>query len=131
MIGYNCGMPHRPADPLSNSAVGVCASVLPAQLPDDPTALKVLLLAQQRAFEAREAERQAALEAREAAFQQAIDARQAALQKAFDARELERQRAFDAREAELHKAFEARILELYEQLRLARRRMFGPPPVPI
>ncbi len=126
MIGYNCGMPHRPADPLSNSAVGVCASVLPAQLPDDPTALKVLLLAQQRAFEAREAERQAALEAREAAFQQAIDARQAALQKAFDARELERQRAFDAREAELHKAFEARILELYEQLRLARRRMFGP-----
>ncbi|RXF07736.1 IS66 family transposase, partial [Enterococcus faecalis] len=41
-------------------------------------------------------------------------------------REAERQAAFDAREAELQKAFEARILELYEQLRLARRRMFGP-----
>ncbi|MCK0508447.1 IS66 family transposase [Aromatoleum anaerobium] len=39
---------------------------------------------------------------------------------------LEQQRAFEAREAELQKAFEARIVEIYEQLRLARRRMFGP-----
>ncbi len=82
MIGYNHGMPQRTAAPRSNSAVGVCVSVLPEQLPDDPAALKALLLAQQQAFE--------------------------------------------AREAELQKAFEARILEIYEQLRLARRRMFGP-----
>ena len=104
MIGYNNGMPQRTAAPRSNCAVGVCASVLPEQLPDDPAALKALLLAQQQAFEAREAERQAA----------------------FDAREAARQKAFDTREAELQKAFEARILEIYEQLRLARRRMFGP-----
>ncbi|HNF78393.1 MAG TPA: transposase, partial [Thauera aminoaromatica] len=108
-------MPQRTAAPRSNPSVGVCASVLAELLPDDPATLKALLLAQQRAFETREAERQAAFEAREAA-----------LQKVFDAREAERQRAFDAREAELQKAFEARILELYEQLRLARRRMFGP-----
>ena len=104
MIGYNHGMPQRTAAPRSNCAVGVCVSVLPEQLPDDPAALKALLLAQQQAFEAREAERQAA----------------------FDAREAARQKAFDTREAELQKAFEARILEIYEQLRLARRRMFGP-----
>ncbi len=86
-------MPRSTADTLSNSASGVCALVLPAQLPDDPAVLKALLLEQQRAFAAREAERQA---------------------------------AFQAREAELQKAFEARILEIYEQLRLARGRMFGP-----
>jgi len=97
-------MPRRTADTLSNSAIGVCARVLPAQLPDDPAVLKSLLLAQQRAFEAREIEHQATLEAREAA----------------------QQAAFQAREAELQKAFEARILEIYEQLRLARGRMFGP-----
>jgi transposase len=97
-------MPRSTADTLSNSASGVCALVLPAQLPDDPAVLKALLLAQQRAFEAREIEHQAALEAREAA----------------------QQAAFQAREAELQKAFEARILEIYEQLRLARGRMFGP-----
>ena len=85
-------MPRRTADTLSNSASGVCPVVLPEQLPDDPAVLKALLLAQQRAFEAREAERQA---------------------------------AFLARETELQKAFEARILELYEQVRLARSRMFG------
>ena len=90
-------MPHRTADPRSNAAVGVCASALPEQLPDDPAALKALLREQQHAFEI-----------------------------AFKAREAEQQAAFRAREAELHKAFEARILELYEQLRLARRRMFGP-----
>jgi transposase len=108
-------MPQRAAAPFANLAGGVCASVLSEQLPDDAVVLKALLLEQQRAFEAREAERQAA-----------FDAREAALQKVFDALEAEHQRAFDAREAELHKAFEARILELYEQLRLARRRMFGP-----
>ena len=79
-------MQPRTADPRSNAAVGVCASPLPEQLPDDPAALKALLREQQHAFEL----------------------------------------AFKAREAELQKAFEARILELYEQLRLARRRMFGP-----
>ncbi|MBS0355699.1 MAG: IS66 family transposase [Proteobacteria bacterium] len=52
--------------------------------------------------------------------------REAELQKVFHTREVELQKAFDAREAELQKGFEARILELYEQLRLARRRMFGP-----
>ena len=119
-------MPKRTADPRSNSAVGVRASVLPEQLPDDPIALKALLLAQQQAFEAREAERQAALDARETALRKAFDARELELQKAFDAREGELQKVFDAREAELQKAFEARILEIYEQLRLARRRMFGP-----
>ena len=93
MVGYNSSMPQRTANHFSNPASGVCAVVHPEQLPDDPAALKALLLAQQQAFEAREAERQA---------------------------------AFDAREAELQKAFEARILEIYEQLRLARRRMFGP-----
>lgn len=97
-------MSRSPADTLSNPAAGVCACVLPEQLPDDPSALKVLLLAQQRAFETREIEHQKALEAREA----------------------EQQVAFKVREAELQKAFEARILEIYEQLRLARRRMFGP-----
>lgn len=49
-----------------------------------------------------------------------------AQQRAFEARETEQQAAFQAREAELQKAFEARILELYEQVRLARSRMFGP-----
>ena len=93
MVGYNSSMPQRTANHFSNPASGVCAVVHPEQLPDDPAVLKALLLAQQQAFEAREAERQA---------------------------------AFDAREAELQKAFEARILEIYEQLRLARRRMFGP-----
>lgn len=97
-------MPRSTADTLSNSASSVCALVLPAQLPDDPAVLKALLLAQQRAFEAREIEHQAALEAREAAQQAAVQ----------------------AREAELQKAFEARIREIYEQLRLARGRMFGP-----
>lgn len=97
-------MSQRTADPRSNSPVGVLASVLPEQLPDDPAALKALLLAQQQAFDAREAQQLAA----------------------FDAREAQQLAAFNAREAELHKAFEARILEIYEQLRLARRRMFGP-----
>lgn len=85
-------MPRSTADTLSNSASGVCSVVLPEQLPDDPAVLKALLLAQQRAFEARETQQQA---------------------------------AFKVREAELQKAFEARILELYEQVRLARGRMFG------
>lgn len=97
-------MPQRTTDPHSNATVGACSSVLPAQFPDDPAVLKALLLAQQRAFEAREIEHQKALEAREA----------------------QQQAAFKVREAELQKAFEARILEIYEQLRLARGRMFGP-----
>ena len=138
MIGYNLGMPHRTAAPRSNPAVGVCASVLPAQLPDDPAVLKALLLAQQRAFETQlntqltaqfetlRLAQEATLKAYEADLQKVVHTREVELQKAFDARELELQKAFDAREAELQKAFEARILELYEQLRLARRRMFGP-----
>lgn len=89
------------ADSLSNRASGVCARALPEPLPDDPAALKALLLAQQHAFEAQ-------------------------LAAQLDAQRLEQEQAFKAREAELHKAFEARILEIYEQLRLARGRMFGP-----
>ena len=138
MFGYNSGMPQRTAVPRSNPAVGVCASVLPAQLPDDPAVLKALLLAQQRAFETQlntqltaqfetlRLAQEATLKAYEADLQKVVHTREVELQKAFDARELELQKAFDAREAELQKAFEARILELYEQLRLARRRMFGP-----
>ena len=96
-------MSRSAADTLSNPANGMCARVLPEQLPDDPAALKALLLAQQLAFRAHEVE------------QQAI----------FRAREAEQQATFKAREAELQKAFQARILELYEQLRLSRQRMFG------
>lgn len=94
-------MPRRTADILSNSASGVCPVVLPEQLPDDPAVLKALLLAQQRAFEAQ-------------------------LAAQLDAQRLAQEQAFKDREAELQKAFEARILEIYEQLRLARGRMFGP-----
>ena len=101
MVGYNCGMLRSTADTLSNPASGVCARDLPESLPDDPAALKALLLAQQRAFEAQ-------------------------LAAQFETLRLEQQAAFKVREAELQKAFEARILEIYEQLRLARRRMFGP-----
>lgn len=105
MFGYNSGMPQRTAVPRSNPAVGVCAVVLPEQLPDDPAALKALLLVQQRAFEAQLA---------------------AQLSAQFETLRREQEAAIKMREAELQKAFEARILELYEQLRLARRRMFGP-----
>ena len=98
-------MPQRTAVPRSNPAVGVCAVVLPEQLPDDPAALKALLLVQQRAFEAQLA---------------------AQLSAQFETLRREQEAAIKMREAELQKAFEARILELYEQLRLARRRMFGP-----
>ena len=97
-------MSRRAAKPLQPPAAGVCAPSLPEPLPDDPAVLKALLRAQQQAFAAREIAHQAAL----------------------DASEAELQKALEAREAELHKAFEARILALYEQLRLARRRMFGP-----
>lgn len=120
-------MPQRTAAPRSNSAVGVRASVLPAQLPDDPAVLKALLLAQQRAFETQlAAETAAHFEMLRLEQEAAIKTREAELQKVFHTREVELQKAFDAREAELQRAFEARILELYEQLRLARRRMFGP-----
>lgn len=124
--------------PLSTPAAGLHERVLPAHLPDDPAVLKALLLAQQRAFETQlntqltaqfetlRLAQEAAIKAHEADLQKVIHSREVERQKAFDARELELQKAFDAREAELHKAFEARILELYEQLRLARRRMFGP-----
>lgn len=104
-------MPRSPADTVSNSAAGVCAFVRPEQLPDDPAALKALLLAQQRAFEAQLADQ--------------LDAQRLEQEHAFKAREAQQQASFKAREAELHKAFEARILEIYEQLRLARSRMFG------
>ncbi len=79
----------------------MCSVVLPERLPDDPAALKALLLAQQRAFEALLADQ-------------------------LEVQRLAQEQASKTREAELHKAFEARILEIYEQLRLARRRMFGP-----
>ena len=105
-------MPHRTAAPFSNLASGVCASVLPEQLSDDPAVLKALLQAQQRAFEMQLAAQFETLRLEQEA--------------AFNAREIEQRKVFEAREAELQKAFEARILELYEQLRLARRRMFGP-----
>jgi transposase len=74
--------------------------------------LKALLLVQQRAFEAQLAAQ--------------IETLRLEQEAALKAREAEQQAAFKAREAELQKAFEARILEIYEQLRLARRRMFGP-----
>ena len=93
----------------SNPASAVCACALPDPLPDDPATLKALLRAQQRAFEAQLAEQLAA---------------QLAAQ--FETLRLEQEAAIKAREAALQKAFEARILEIYEQLRLARRRMFGP-----
>jgi transposase len=81
-------------------------------LPDDPAVLKALLMAQQRAFEVQLAAQFETLRLEQ--------------ESAFSARELEQRKAFEVREAELQKAFEARILEIYEQLRLARRRMFGP-----
>lgn len=46
-------MSYSAADTLSNPAAGARAFTLPEQLPDDPAALKALLQAQQRAFEAR------------------------------------------------------------------------------
>ncbi|MGL1835198.1 transposase domain-containing protein, partial [Rhodocyclaceae bacterium SMB388] len=46
-------MSYSAADTLSNPAGGARAFALPEQLPDDPAALKALLQAQQRAFEAR------------------------------------------------------------------------------
>ena len=112
MFGYNVGMPRSTDTSLSNPAHSVRASVLPAQLPDDPAALKALLFAQQRAFEAQLVAQFETLRLEQ--------------ESAFSARELEQRKAFEVREAELQKAFEARILEIYEQLRLARRRMFGP-----
>lgn len=105
-------MPRSTVDPLSNPARSVCGSVLPEQLPDDPAVLKALLMAQQRAFEVQLAAQFETLRLEQ--------------ESAFSARELEQRKAFEVREAELQKAFEARILEIYEQLRLARRRMFGP-----
>ena len=127
MIGYNGGMPQRTANPFANPASGVCAVVLPEQLPDDPAVLKALLLVQQRAFEAQlAAQLSAQFETLRLEQEAAIKTREAELQKVVHTREVELQKAFDAREAELQKAFEARILEIYEQLRLARRRMFGP-----
>ena len=105
-------MPRSTDTSLSNPAHSVRASVLPAQLPDDPAALKALLFAQQRAFEAQLVAQFETLRLEQ--------------ESAFSARELEQRKAFEVREAELQKAFEARILEIYEQLRLARRRMFGP-----
>ena len=105
-------MPRSTVDPLSNPARSVCGAVLPEQLPDDPAVLKALLMAQQRAFEVQLAAQFETLRLEQ--------------ESAFSARELEQRKAFEVREAELQKAFEARILEIYEQLRLARRRMFGP-----
>ncbi len=93
-------MPRSAADPFLNPASGVCARVLPEQLTDDPAALKALLRAQQRAFEVQ-------------------------LAAQLDAQRRGQEHALKAREAELQKAVEARILEIYEQLRLARQRMFG------
>ena len=135
----------RTAAPLSNPASGVCSSVLPEQLPDDPAVLKALLQVQQHAFEAqlaaqletlrleldasfkaREAQQQMSFEAREAQQQTSFEIREAQQKMSFEVREAQQQAAFKAREADLQKAFEARILEIYEQLRLARRRMFGP-----
>jgi transposase len=93
------------------------------QLPDDPAVLKALLMAQQRAFEVQLA---AQFETLRLEQESAFSARELEQRKAFEVREAEQKKAFEMREAELQKAFEARILEIYEQLRLARRRMFGP-----
>ena len=123
MFGYNVGMPRSTDTSLSNPAHSVRASVLPAQLPDDPAALKALLFAQQRAFEAQLV---AQFETLRLEQESAFSARELEQRKAFEVREAEQKKAFEMREAELQKAFEARILEIYEQLRLARRRMFGP-----
>ena len=116
-------MPRSTDTSLSNPAHSVRASVLPAQLPDDPAALKALLFAQQRAFEAQLV---AQFETLRLEQESAFSARELEQRKAFEVREAEQKKAFEMREAELQKAFEARILEIYEQLRLARRRMFGP-----
>ena len=124
---YNvCMFAHAPI-PSSNSAVGGRAAVLPEHLPDDPVVLKAWLRELQQAFEAQ-------LEAQAAQLATLVETLQREQEAALKAREAELQREFQthlqAREAEikneLQKAFNARILELYEQVRLSRRRMFGP-----
>nr|WP_203525794.1 hypothetical protein [Crenobacter caeni] len=72
-------------------------------LPDDPAALKAMLLAQQQAFSEREA----------------------LLLQAPEHREQQIQQTFEHREQQLQQAFNARVIELYEQIMLARRRTFG------
>ncbi len=108
-------MPRSTDTSLSNPAHSVRASVLPAQLPDDPAALKALLFAQQRAFEAQLAAQLAAqLETLRLEQESAFSARELEQRKAFEVREAEQKKAFEMREAELQKAFEARILEIYD-----------------
>ncbi|MFN4261981.1 MAG: IS66 family transposase zinc-finger binding domain-containing protein, partial [Gemmataceae bacterium] len=101
--------------------------MLPEHLPDDPVVLKAWLRALQQAFEA---QLKAQREAQAAQLATLVETLQREQEAALKAREAELQREFQqhlqAREAELQKAFNARILELYEQVRLSRRRMFGP-----
>ena len=78
---------------------------LPRQLPEDPAALKALLLAQQAAV----LEWQDQAERRLQAMVEQVE-----------------RRVTTQVEQRLQGEFEQRVQQIYEQLRLARRRMFGP-----
>ena len=91
-------MPPAASNPIANALAKADSFALPASLPDDPALLKSLLLGLQNSF-AEEVSRQ--VEAQVQAQLQVQLAAQA-------------------------KVFEARIQQLYEQVRLMRRRMFGP-----
>lgn len=105
---YNGGMLRNAANLSLPLACGVGTQGVAEPLPDDPVVLKAALRSLQHALDTQYHTFQAQLEAQ------------------LHAQRHELEEALQAREAELHKAFEARILALYEQLRLARRRMFGP-----
>lgn len=111
--------------PIAQPGSGQVGVVVPAVLPDDPVALKALLQAQQAAFEARLATQAESFETRLAAEAQAFETRLAAEAQAFETRLVAEAQAFEARRATEIQAFEARIQHLYEQIRLARQRMFG------
>lgn len=86
---------------------------LPGQLPEDPAALKALLLAQQAAVlewhDQAEQRLQAMVEQIERRITEQIE-----------------RRVTTQIEQRLQAEYEQRVQQLYEQLRLARRRLFGP-----
>lgn len=95
-MGYHGAVSCAAEHPVAYPAPEPVDFALPARLPDDPAALKALLLAQQEAFAAQLAQQWA-----------------------------EQTQAFEAQRAAERQAFDAHLLELYEQIRLSRQRLFG------
>lgn len=122
-------MPVAANRPAAKPEIEVAGFALPGRLPENPAALKALLRAQQAALlasqEQAERQRQALTDEIERRLTAQIEQRITAQIEQRITTEVE-QRVTAQIAQRLQAEFEQRIQRLYEQLRLSRRRLFGP-----